>query len=86
MKYELESLSEAALLFAVIIVMTAIGIAVARKYRDRAAKDIAESSAMMSNFRELHAQGGLSDEEFRTIKTKLAAELKTELKDTRNTG
>ena len=86
MKYALESLSEAALLFAVMFVMTAIGVAVARRYRDRDAKDIAESSSMMSNFRELHAQGGLSDEEFRTIKTKLAAELKAELKDTSSTG
>jgi uncharacterized membrane protein len=86
MYYALQSLSEAALLFAVIFVMTAIGVAVARRYRDRAVKDIAESSAMMSNFRELHAQGGLSDEEFRTIKTKLASELKAELKDTNNTG
>ena len=86
MYYALQSLSEAALLFAVIFVMTAIGVAFARRYRDRAVKDIAESSAMMSNFRELHAQGGLSDEEFRTIKTKLASELKAELKDTNNTG
>jgi len=86
MYHALQSLSEAALLFAVIFVMTAIGIAFARRYRDRAAKDIAESSAMMSNFRELHAQGGLSDEEFRTIKTKLASELKAELKDTSSTG
>ena len=82
----LEALSEAALLFAVIFVMTAIGLAVARRYRDRAAKDIAESSAMMSKFRELHAEGGLSDEEFRTIKTKLASELKAELNDNSSTG
>jgi uncharacterized membrane protein len=82
----LESLTQAALLFAVIFVLTALGIAFARRYRDRAVKDIAESSAMMSKFRELHAEGGLSDEEFRTIKTKLAGELKAELKDNSGTG
>lgn len=82
----LESLSEAALLFAVIFVLTALGVAIARRYRDRAVKDIAESSAMMSKFRELHAEGGLSDEEFRTIKTKLAGELKAELKDNSSAG
>ena len=74
-----ETLSQAALLFAAIFVMTAIGIAVARRYRDREAQDITDTSDMMSKFRELHAEGGLSDEEFRTIKTKLASELKSQL-------
>lgn len=76
----LESLAEASVLFAVIFVLTAIGFALARRYRDRDAKDISESSMLMSKFRELHSEGGLSDEEFRTIKTKLASELKAELK------
>ena len=82
----IEALTESLLLFAVIFVMTAIGVAVARRYRGRAAKDIADSSAMMSKFRELHAEGGLSDEEFRTIKTKLAGDLKAELNDNSGTG
>jgi len=81
-----ETLSHAAMLFAAIFVMTAIGIAVARRYRDREANDMSETSEMMSKFRELHAEGGLSDEEFRTIKTKLASELKTELSDNSSTG
>jgi uncharacterized membrane protein len=75
----LEIISKAALLFAAIFVMTAIGFTVARRYRDRKANDMSDTSDMMSKFRELHAEGGLSDEEFRTIKTKLADELKTEL-------
>ena len=33
---------------------------------------MAESSNMMTKFRDLHDEGGLSDEEFRTIKSKLA--------------
>jgi len=74
------------MLFAAIFVMTAIGIAVARRYRDHEANDMSETSDMMSKFRELHAEGGLSDEEFRTIKTKLASELKTELNDNSSTG
>ena len=53
----LETLSQAALLFAAIFVMTAIGIAVARRYRDREADDMSESSDMMSKFRELHCRG-----------------------------
>ena len=82
----LESLSKAAVMFAAIFVMTAIGIAVARRYRDRSANDRSQSSEMMSKFRELHAEGGLSDEEFRTIKTKLASELKSELNDNCSTS
>src|SRR5947199_3195503 len=34
----------------------------------------------ISNFRELHSQGELSDEEYRTIKTMLGARLQAELK------
>ena len=81
-----ESLSHAALLFAAIFVITAIGLAVVRRYRGGAADDRSFSSEMMSKFRELHAEGGLSDEEFRTIKTKLASELKAELNDNSSTG
>ncbi len=86
MTSELISLSHAALWFAVIAVMTAIGFAVARRYRDSDVKDISHTSDMMSKFRDLHSEGGLSDEEFRTIKTKLAGELKAELKDNGNSG
>ena len=86
MHQSLETLAQAALLFAAIFVMTAIGIAIVRRYRGSEADDMVQSSEMMSKFRDLHAQGGLSDEEFRTIKTKLAEELKTELKNNSNTG
>jgi uncharacterized membrane protein len=81
-----EQLLKAAVLFAAIFVMTAIGIAVVRRFRDRSANDRPPSSEMMSKFRELHAEGGLSDEEFRTIKTKLASELKAELNDNCSTS
>ena len=35
-------------------------------------------SDLMTNFRDLHLQGGLSDEEYRNIKSKLAARLREE--------
>lgn len=82
----LEVLSRAAVLFAVILALTAIGLAVVRRYRDSKNQDVSETSDMMSKFRDLHAEGGLSDEEFRSIKTKLANELKTELNNNSNTG
>ena len=61
-------------------------LAVARKYRGRAAEDKLDRHQMMSNFRELYDRGGLSDEEFRTIRSKLATELKAELKDNSGAG
>jgi uncharacterized membrane protein len=81
-----EGLMEAALLFAAIFVITAIGFAVLRSYRDGKAEDRHDSSDLMSKFRELHEEGGLSDEEFRTIKTKLAPEIEAELSDNSGSG
>ncbi|MDZ4657619.1 MAG: hypothetical protein SH868_08575 [Bythopirellula sp.] len=81
MNEELQSLTQAALLFAAVFVLTAIGIAIVRRFRGGRADDMAESSEMMTKFRELHDEGGLSDEEFRTIKSKLARNLRAELKE-----
>ena len=60
-----------------------IGIAVfaLRRLRERIDKDETAASEMLSNFREMHLQGGLSDAEFRTIKTVLGAKLQREPKD-----
>lgn len=77
-----QSLTEAALLLAAIFVVVAIGIAIVRRFRGSEVDDVQASSEMMSKFRDLHDEGGLSDEEFRTIKTKLATKLKAELNET----
>ena len=60
-----------------------IGVAVfaLRRLRERIDKDETAASEMLSNFREMHLQGGLSDAEFRTIKTVLGAKLQRESKD-----
>lgn len=79
-------LASAALWFAVIFALIALAIAVVRRLRDRNADDMPTASDDLSKFRELHARGGLSDEEFRTIKTKLAAELKGQSGDSGRTG
>ena len=81
-----ESLVRATLLFAAIFALAAVALAIARKYRGRATEDKLDRHQMMSNFRELYDRGGLSDEEFRTIKAKLATELKAELKDNSGAG
>ena len=41
---------------------------------------------LLTNFRELHSQGELSDDEFRTIKTKLALRAKGEIKNSQKEG
>lgn len=70
-------------LFAIVI---AVGIYVLGKIRGEAAQQEPTASELLSKFRELHSRGGLSDEEFRTIKTNLAARLQQELKDNGGTG
>jgi hypothetical protein len=59
--------------------LLAIGIYVMKRFRDRAADDRPGASELLTNFREIHSQGGLSDEEFRTIKAQLAAKLQREI-------
>ena len=69
----------AALWFAAIFALLALAVLVLRKWRGGAADDQPGAVELLTKFRELHARGGLSDDEYRTIKTKLAAELQTKL-------
>ncbi len=79
-------LARSAVLMAAIFLTTALGLAVVRKFRGRADRDKHGSSELLTKFRELHARGGLSDEEYRTIKTKLADQLQVEVSDNSSTG
>ncbi|HYW81111.1 MAG TPA: hypothetical protein VE890_16130 [Thermoguttaceae bacterium] len=54
--------------------------------REKAAQQEPTASELLSKFRESHSEGVLSDEEFRTIKTTLAAQIQEELKDNDETG
>lgn len=53
-----------------------------RKFRDRTGNDQGNTHSMLSNFREMHSQGGLSDDEFRKIKTDMSTQLGGTVKDT----
>jgi len=44
------------------------------------------TSELLTNFREMHSKGELTDEEFRTIKAKLSIKLKEELRDSDDTS
>jgi uncharacterized membrane protein len=74
-----EPLLRAALWFAVILGLLALAITGLRRWRGGSAKDQEDASELLTKFREVHARGGLSDDEYRTIKTKLAAQIDTGL-------
>jgi uncharacterized membrane protein len=71
--------------FALIFALLAVAVTLVRKFRergsrvgslhDRTAQDTDDPSELLSKFRELHSRGTLSDGEYRTIKSKLAAQI-----------
>ena len=72
-------LVRAGLLFAAIAVLTGLGALVVSRFRGLAEDDQPSASQILSNFRELHEQGKLNDQEFRNIKTLLKDKLQQEL-------
>jgi len=73
-------LSQAALWFAVIFALSALAVWGLRRWRGGAFDARPKASELLTKFRELHGRGSLSDDEYRTIKTKLAREIESELK------
>jgi len=74
------------LLVAALVALLAVGVYVARRFRGDTGDDRFEANHMLTKFRELHAEGELSSEEFRTIRTTLARQLRDELRDDDETG
>ncbi len=71
---------------AVLAVLVAVVFYLIGRIRAKTLQHEPTASELISKFREFHSRGELSDEEFRTIKTALAAKLKEELKDNGETG
>jgi hypothetical protein len=69
-----------------VAVLVLVAAYVIGKIRAKPIQKEPASSQLMTKVRDLHSQGGLSDAEYRTIKTTLAARLQEELKDTGGTG
>lgn len=76
-----------------LIVVVAVGAAlvvaglyVIGRYRRMLREKPPSANDLLANFRELHAKGELSDEEFRTIKSMLADRLLQELNDSGQEG
>ncbi len=69
-------------LLALTAALVAVGVYVIGKVRAGLKREELDSSAWLTKFKELHAQGELSDEEFQIIKAMLAKRLQHELNDT----
>ena len=67
------------LLFAAMGGLIAIGYYVIQRFRPNDKDDLPSVSDHISHFRELRSQGKLTEEEYRTIKTKLASQFQEEL-------
>ncbi len=68
---------------------TAVAVYLVGRFRGEALQDEQQeptANELLAKFRELHSRGGLSDAEFRTIKTQLSACLQKELKNNGETG
>jgi uncharacterized membrane protein len=79
-------LSRAALWFAAIFALLALAFLALRRWRGDSAEDRLSASELLTKFRELHVRGSLSEDEYRTIKTKLAGQLETKLNDNEKTS
>jgi uncharacterized membrane protein len=84
--FSLDSTIELVLWTAVLAAISALAVWVIGKIRAEPVQQEPTASELLSNFRELHSRGELSDAEFRTIKTKLGTRLQEELKDNGETG
>jgi uncharacterized membrane protein len=71
---------------AVCAALVVVGIYVVGKVRQTLSESEPQAHDLMANFRELHSQGELSDEEYRTIKAMLAARVQQQLKGRSDEG
>jgi hypothetical protein len=71
---------------ALLALLTAIASYAIVKVRSRAKEEDPTGIELLSKFRDVHSQGGLSDAEFRTIKTRLADRVVDGLKDKEERG
>jgi uncharacterized membrane protein len=76
-----DSINELAVWLGVLVVLTVVAAYVIVKVRDRNKKEDLTGIELLTRFRDVHSQGGLSDAEFRTIKTRLADRLLDEVND-----
>jgi uncharacterized membrane protein len=76
----LEHVARVLFWLAVIVFLTAGVVYLIRRMRDTGDEATESSGELLTKFRDIHAQGSLSDEEYQTIKGRLAAKMQSELK------
>ena len=81
-----QAVAQTVLWSAVLVLIVVLAYFVLVKLRDQSLNDREQPSDIMSNFREMHQKGEISDDEFRNIKTRLAAKLQQGLKDSGDKG
>ena len=69
-----------------LLMLAVIGYYIVRRFRDLSGDDNPTANELLSNFRELHQEGDISDKEFRTIKTVLKEKLENELNNAGDEG
>ena len=67
-----------------VVALVAVGAYTVSKWRDAIDDDTNTASELLTNFREMHSRGDLTDEEFRTIKARLSYEIQEEIKNSDN--
>ena len=75
-------LANVILLLAITAISVAVGVYVIGRVRASLGDQEVPASDLLTKFEDLHSQGELSDEEYRTIKAMLAARLERELNGT----
>ena len=79
-------IARAIMLLAAIAALIWFGTYIVSKWRGTVGEDTMGPSELLTNFREIHSRGELTDEEFRTIKATLSYELQQRLKDLDDKG
>ncbi len=72
-------LARAVIYVAILLVLMIVGYYLVRRFRGQTDDDGLTASELMTNFREMHDGGAISEKEFRTIKTKLNEQLQNEV-------
>ncbi len=80
------SLEELVLWLASLAILIALALYIIAKIRPYSAQQEHDTHELMAKFRELHSRGGLSDEEYRTIKGTVTEQLRQELNDDDDEG
>ena len=76
--------ARAVLSVAALLVVVTVAYYVVLRYFDRTDEDNLKASELLTNFREIHHKGDISDAEYRTIKTTLGEQLQEELEELNN--